>query len=140
MKSHFRRHIVKPKLLKDFPLFMAGCESICSDSGCGHGPDSHWVKPNAETAEYTAAINFVESTLQKLQGKIVKDFIPEMLAMDCYEDIEPVCPVIELVYLGVNDSPELILQKAGLSDYEIWLVEHIFDSFFQGELHQRFTS
>lgn len=125
--------------LKEFPLFMAGCHAIMLDSGCGHGPEAHVLNPEAETLHYTDAIEIIEGHLKSLKGKTIQQFIPEMLKMKYYEDVRPEEFAIEYVYLGMNDSTKLVLAKLGLSPLEIWAVEHVFDQFFEGELHKQFT-
>lgn len=125
--------------LKDFPLFMTGCTAIMLDNGCHSGPDGHEINPEAETSEYTEALTYIECVLAGLKGLSIQQHCPEILKMEFYEDIKPTDKVLGYIYLGVNDSTEIVLSAAKLASHEIWLVNHVFNQFFEGELHDRFT-
>lgn len=125
------------KQLKDFPLVMKAFKEIQYDS-CGSMAGG--IRNDEAVGHWALAFHIAEQWLKKLNGKTIGQVCPELVEMEYYEGINNNDKAVEFVYLGMNDSAQIILRAADASEQEIWIIEHLFNMFFDGELTERFQN
>lgn len=123
--------------LKNFPLVMHGFKEIQLDQYI-QGME---LNAKAEIGEdWVAAFECAEKLLNRLKFKKLGKFMPELLTMDYYDDLQSDNSVIYLIYMPVNDTDKLLMRKAGCTELEIFAINMLFYQFFDGELREVFQT